>query len=83
MMHSNGFIDFISRKYADRKYLKIAEEDTGPKPIQMVHLYGAFKIYLISNFVAILVFGLELISKRLNLAFLSKLFLKIKRLVGK
>lgn len=70
-MHSNGFIDFISRKYADRKYLK-KEEDSSPTPIELIHLSGAFKILLISNLIAILVFALELISKRIKVDFSLK-----------
>lgn len=63
MMHSNGFIDFISRKYADRKYLK-HEEDSGPKVLELAHLYGAFKIYLVSNLIAFVVFILEILMKK-------------------
>jgi hypothetical protein len=63
MMQENGFIDFISKKYADRKYLK-KEEDSGPKVLELEHLYGAFKIYLVLNFIAILVFVVEVLIEK-------------------
>jgi hypothetical protein len=81
-MHSNGLIDFISKKYIDKKYLR-KDENQGPKVIELVHLYGAFKIYLISNLIAFSVFILEIISKKVKLGFLSKVTRKImKKLIG-
>lgn len=62
-MRSNGFIDFISSKYAQMKNLK--DEDTGPKMLELQHLNGAFKIYFILNLIAFAVFLLEVMFKRI------------------
>lgn len=67
MMHSNGFIEFISSKYADTNYLK--NVDTGPKVLELFHLYGAFRIYLIANLIAFVAFVIEITAKRLLKAF--------------
>lgn len=76
MMHSNGFIDFISSKYADKNYLK--NVDKGPKVLKLSHLYGAFKIYLIANLIAFIVFVLEVTAKHLMRAFKMIFNKKIK-----
>lgn len=76
MMHSNGFIDFISSKYADKNYLK--NVDKGPKVLKLSHLYGAFKIYLIANLIAFIVFVLEVTAKHLMKAFKMIFNKKIK-----
>lgn len=64
MMHSNGFIDFISSQYADKKYLKIIV-DTGPKVLELKHFYGVLKIYLIANLIAFVVFFVEVMFKKI------------------
>lgn len=64
MMHANGFINFVQKKYGDARFLK-KEEDTGhPKIMELVHLYGAFKIYLMCNFIAFVVFVFEVLTKK-------------------
>ena len=76
MMQSNGYINFISSKYADKNYLK--NVDTGPKVLELIHLYGAFKIYIIANLIAFIVFVLEVTAKHLMKAFKMIFNRKIK-----
>ncbi len=66
MMHANGFINFISSKYADKKYLK-KEEDSGPKVLKLSHLKGAFRIYISSIFFAIVSFILEILKEKIKM----------------
>lgn len=62
MMQSNGIIDFIISKYADKGTLKV-KPDGGPKVLEINRLYGAIEIYFLCTFIAFLIFLMELATK--------------------
>lgn len=64
LLQSNGHVGFLSRKFGDDKFLK-RDENNGPKVLELGHLYGAFKIYLISNLIAFIVFILEIPAQKI------------------
>ena len=62
IMKSHGIIDFISSKYADKRYLK-SKPDAGRKVLEINHLYGAIEIYFLCTCMSIFVFVMELATK--------------------
>jgi len=49
-MQLTGLIDFYMRKYSNRKYLELIEEDEGPQKLRLDQLaigFEAFMLFLV------------------------------------
>lgn len=56
-----GLLEFWIQNYADMRFFNIKSEQSGPKNLQMQHLFGIFNIWLIGCAISCIVFILELI----------------------
>lgn len=61
-MQSNGIINYIQSKYADKSRL-IVKPDGGRKALEINRLHGAIEIYFLCTFIAFLIFLMELATK--------------------
>ena len=61
-MLTHGIIDYITSKYADKRYLK-SKPDGGRKVLEINRLYGAIEIYFLCTFISFLIFLMELATK--------------------
>jgi hypothetical protein len=61
-----GLLTYWINKHADKKYLSINEGVTGPKKLNMEHLFGVFNIMLIGHAVALIIFIFEVMIFRIK-----------------
>jgi hypothetical protein len=55
-----GLLSYWISKHAEKKYLSMNEGVTGPKKLNLEHLFGVFNIMLIGHAVALIIFIFEL-----------------------
>jgi len=60
-MEVAGLIDFYMRKYTNRKYLELIEEDEGPQKLRLDQLAIGFEAFLLFLGVAVLAFVFEIL----------------------
>jgi len=60
-MEVAGLVNFYMRKYSNRKYLELVEEDEGPKKLRLDQLAIGFQAFLLFLGVAVFFFVLEIL----------------------
>ena len=61
-MMAHGIVDYITSKYADKRFLKW-KPDVGRKVLEINRLYGAIEIYFLCMSISFLIFIMELTTK--------------------
>lgn len=59
---SSGLINFWVNKHADKRFLNTDSTVTGPKKLNLRHLYGTFCILMIGNGIGALIFIFEIFT---------------------
>lgn len=65
ILKAAGLVNLWMERYIDKSYIKIKQQRTGAKPMNVVQLYGGFQLLAIGLFLACLAFAVESLT-RLN-----------------
>lgn len=68
-LSTSGLLQFWTQKYADPKFINIKNVQTGPRRLNVQHLFGVLNIWAIGLAVALFVFLLEISGSLVKKAF--------------
>lgn len=74
ILKAAGLVNLWMERYIDKSYIKISDGKTMAKTMSIQQLFGGFEVLIIGLSLAILIFCLEILSKRRKFKLLSKVF---------
>ena len=77
ILKAAGLVQLWMERYIDKSYIKIKQQKTLAKTMNIQQLFGGFQILIIGTFISGLVFSVEQLSKRNKFKLLSK-FIKFE-----
>lgn len=64
-----GLLEFYIQNFADDRFLTVKKPSSGPKKLQLAHLFGIFNIMLIGFAISLLIFLFEISISLIKMAF--------------
>lgn len=75
ILKAAGLVNLWMERFIDKSYIKIKQQKTNAKTMKIQQLFGGFQVLIIGVLLSTFVFGLEILSKMINLSFLINLFI--------
>lgn len=75
-LSASGILEHWTQKYVDLRFYNVKQQESGPKSLQVQHIFGIVNIWLIGCALGIFVFFMELGTSRFKENFYGKLNFK-------
>jgi hypothetical protein len=74
ILKAAGLVNLWMERYIDKSYIKIKQQKTKAKTMNIQQLFGGFQVLIIGIILSSFVFSLEILSQKFKLKFLIKSF---------